>query len=221
VSVTLDKEYRTVLNCAAAEYEEKKSKFIATVKPVSGEDEALDFIDELRSRYWDASHNVYAYYICGKTTIQRFSDDGEPSGTAGMPVLEVIKRMDVRDIVVVVTRYYGGINLGASGLIRAYSKSASLGIEAARIITKKLCTRINLTVEYNLFGKVQNMLMSKGVVIADSVFGQDAEISVYVPVNEVENFCRQVIEITNDRILLESKDNAYITLDEKGNLISI
>lgn len=217
----LDKEYRTVFNCASAEYEEKKSRFIATVKPVSSEEEALDFINELRSKYWDATHNVYSYYICGNTIIQRFSDDGEPSGTAGMPVLEVIKRMDVRNLVVVVTRYYGGTNLGASGLIRAYSKSASLGIEAAKIVTKKLCTKVNLTVEYNLFGKVQNMLISKGVVIKDSVFGQDVEILVYIPVDEVEHFCQQIIEVTNDRILLECKDNTYITLDDNGNLISI
>jgi len=130
-------QYKTISKEATVEMEEKKSRFIANVKPVSSEEEALEFINNIRAKYWDATHNVYAYYISGENIIQRFSDDGEPSGTAGMPVLEVIKRMELKDLVVVVTRYFGGILLGASGLVRAYSKSAALGIEAAGIVTKK------------------------------------------------------------------------------------
>jgi len=102
----LEKEYKTVLNHVVYEIEEKKSRFIASVRPVSTEEEAVEFIEELKSKYWDATHNVYAYYIGGKNIIQKFSDDGEPSGTAGLPVLEVIKRMGLRDVAVVVTRYF-------------------------------------------------------------------------------------------------------------------
>jgi uncharacterized YigZ family protein len=116
----MEKEYRTVLSEAAVEIEEKKSRFIASVKPVSTEEEAFEFINLLKSKYWNATHNVYAYYINGDIPAQKFSDDGEPSGTAGMPVLETIKRFDVQNLVIVVTRYFGGIKLGAAGLVRAY-----------------------------------------------------------------------------------------------------
>jgi len=180
----MELEYKTVLREAIAEFEEKKSRFIASVKPVSNEEEALEFINRIKSRYWDATHNVYAYYIGGDVTAQRFSDDGEPSGTAGMPVLEVIKRIGVRDLVVVVTRYFGGILLGASGLVRAYSRSATLGIEAAGIVRKSLCTEVIAIVEYALWGKVQNLIQKKGYLINGITYGQDIEISVFVPANE-------------------------------------
>ena len=137
----MQKEYRTVAAEAFAEFEEKKSKFIATVKPVASEEEAAAFISGLKSRYWNASHNVYAYYICGDNILQKFSDDGEPSGTAGLPVLEAVRKLAVQDVAVVVTRYFGGTLLGAAGLVRAYGRSATLGIEAAGIIKKQLCIK--------------------------------------------------------------------------------
>ncbi|HOQ06313.1 MAG TPA: YigZ family protein, partial [Clostridiales bacterium] len=132
------KDYLTVSKEAVAEIEEKKSRFIATVRPVSSEQEAQDFINRLKARYWDATHNVYAYYICAGNVVQKFSDDGEPSGTAGLPVLEAIKKTGVQDVAVVVTRYFGGTLLGASGLVRAYGRSAALGIDAAGIVRKML-----------------------------------------------------------------------------------
>ena len=155
----MQKIFRTVLKEASVEMEEKKSRFIASVKPVASEEEALEFISCMKAKYWDASHNVYAYLVEGETTAQRFSDDGEPSGTAGMPVVEVIKRMEVQDLVVVVTRYFGGTLLGAAGLIRAYRKSASLGIEAAGIVKRLLCVEMSVVMEYSLLGKVQNLIV--------------------------------------------------------------
>lgn len=219
--IELDKEYKTVLNFAQSEIEEKKSRFIASVKPVSSEEEALEFINQLKSKYWDATHNVYAYYIGGNNIVQRFSDDGEPSGTAGMPILEIIKRMEVRNLVVVVTRYFGGTLLGAAGLIRAYSKSASTGIEAAQVITKKLCKQVKLTVEYTMLGKVQSFLVSHGYIIKDVIYAQDVEIIVFVSVDEVEVFTGLIVETTNARSLIETGDSVYISLDLKGKLISI
>ncbi|NLD48155.1 MAG: YigZ family protein [Clostridiaceae bacterium] len=216
----MDKEYKTVLNFAQSETEEKKSRFIASVKPVSSEEEALAFISQLKSKYWDATHNVYSYYIGGNNIVQRFSDDGEPSGTAGMPILEIIKRMEVRDLVVVSTRYFGGTLLGAAGLIRAYSKSASTGIEAAQVITKKLCKKVKLTVEYTMFGKVQSLLASHGFIIKDTIYAQDVEIIVFVPIDEVDGFTGLITEATNARALMETGDNVYITLDLKGKLIT-
>lgn len=215
----MDKEYKTVLNLAVYEIEEKKSRFIASVKPVSTEDEAVRFIEELKSKCWDATHNVYAYHIGGKSIIQRFSDDGEPSGTAGLPMLEVIKKMDLRDLVVVVTRYFGGTLLGAAGLIRAYSKSASMGIEAAEIVTKRLCTEVNIVLEYTLFGKVQNALISRGFTIKDVIYEQDVEIIVFVPKDDIEDFVDMINEVTNARAILQTGENCYITLDSKGNII--
>jgi len=215
----LDKEYKTVLNHAVYEIDEKKSRFIASVKPVSTEDEAIRFINDLKSKYWDATHNVYAYYIGGINIIQRFSDDGEPSGTAGLPVLEVIKRMEVRDLVVVVTRYFGGTLLGASGLIRAYGKSASLGIEAAQIVRRKLCREITVILEYTLLGKVQSLLVSKGFLIKDVIYEQDVKITVFIPEDEVEAFINFITETTNAKAIVEMGQKTYVTLDLQGKVI--
>jgi uncharacterized YigZ family protein len=215
----LQKVYKTVLKPAVAEYEEKKSRFIATVKPVSVEEDAVALISELKTKYWDASHNVYCYHIVGNNTIQRYSDDGEPSGTAGVPILEVMKRTGVQNLVVVVTRYFGGTLLGAAGLIRAYGKSAALGIEAAGIVQKQLCLEISIMMEYTLFGKVQNLLLTRGYTIKDTVFSQDVELIVYIPVGEEEVFEALVVEATNARAVLEKGEKVYITVDMEGKLI--
>jgi len=208
----LQKEFKTVSKLATAQMEEKKSRFITSVKPVETEEEAVQFINSLKSKYWDATHNVYSYLICGDSTIQRFSDDGEPSGTAGMPVLEVIKRMGVQDLVVVVTRYFGGTQLGASGLIRAYSKSASLGIDAAGIINKQLCFYVSILIEYTQFGMVQSLLIANGYLINNVRYQQNVEIELFVPVDDIETFSRLITEATNANALLEIGDKVYITL---------
>jgi len=205
-------QYKTISKEATVEMEEKKSRFIANVKPVSSEEEALEFINNIRAKYWDATHNVYAYYISGENIIQRFSDDGEPSGTAGMPVLEVIKRMELKDLVVVVTRYFGGILLGASGLVRAYSKSAALGIEAAGIVTKKLCRLINIVVDYSAFGKIQNKIMNEGYSIKDIQYAQDVEISVLIPLEDVNAFIEYVNDAANGNVLIDMGESEYVTL---------
>ncbi len=214
------KQYKTVLNRASCEIEEKKSRFIATVRPIKTEEEALELISELKSKYWDASHNVYAYYLNGDTVIQRFSDDGEPSGTAGIPVLEAIKRSGIQNVVVVVTRYFGGTLLGASGLIRTYAKSASAGIESSGIVCKKLCDEVSIVVEYTLLGKVQNIISIKEYTIKENIYEQDAEIRVYIPVDETEAFTAELIEATNARVLIDTGKKSYITVDLSGKLIS-
>ena len=215
----MQKEYNTVLNHVIVEMVEKKSRFLASVKHIDEEGEAIRFISELKAKHWDASHNVSSYYLGGDNIIQRFSDDGEPSGTAGMPVLEVIKKIEVQNLVIVVTRYFGGTLLGTGGLIRAYSKSAVLGIEAAGIIKKQLCTLINIIAEYTLFGKIQNFLMINCYPIKEVVYNQDVEIKVYVKVDNVENFSEAIIEITNARAIMEYGDNTYISLNKSGKLL--
>ncbi len=212
-------EFKTVLNTAATEFEEKKSKFITNVKPVSSEEDAVEFINEIKARHWNATHNVYAYSINGDSLIQRYSDDGEPSGTAGMPALEVIRRTGVQNVAVVVTRYFGGTLLGASGLIRAYSHGASLGLEAAEVVTRKLCVNINIMLEYTLFGKLQNMLMTNNNIIKDIQYGQDVELTVLIEDGSEEALIREIVENTNGRAIIECGEKEYITLNGEGKLI--
>ncbi|HHY23339.1 MAG TPA: YigZ family protein [Clostridiaceae bacterium] len=203
-------EYKTVLNYAIAEFEERKSRFISTVKPVTTEEEAIEFINQLKSKYWDASHNVYAYCIGGGNIIQRFSDDGEPSGTAGLPVLEVIKRMELQDVVVVVTRYFGGIQLGASGLVRAYAKSASLGIEASGVVTKKLCKEVYVMLEYPVFDKVRNQVINYGYTIKDIKYTQNVDMIIMVPIDEMDRFDEYINEATNGEALVTVGEKEYV-----------
>jgi uncharacterized YigZ family protein len=205
------KDYLTVSKEAAAEIEEKKSRFIATARPVSSEQEAQDFINRLKARYWDATHNVYAYYICAGNVVQKFSDDGEPSGTAGLPVLEAIKKAGVQDVAVVVTRYFGGTLLGASGLVRAYGKSASLGIEAAGIVRKMLCVETCIAMEYSLLGKLQAVMASKGYSVKDTTYTDNVVMEVYVPVDEFDPFSAMVTEASNGRAVISPGEKVYIT----------
>jgi len=208
----MELEYKTVAKEATAEIEEKKSRFIASVKPVDNEEEAAEFINKIKGKYWDATHNVYAYYICNDGVRQKYSDDGEPSGTAGMPVLEAIKKLDVRDVVVVVTRYFGGTLLGAAGLVRAYGKSAITGLEAAGIIKKQLCEKVQLTIEYELLGKMRNMIEAAGYAIAGMEYGQDVGMSVYVPLQEYDRFVSKVNEAANARVLIAKGGMKYVVL---------
>lgn len=207
------KEYLTISHEAVAELEERKSRFIATVRPVTSEETANNFISELKAKYWNASHNVYAYYICANNVLQKFSDDGEPSGTAGLPVLEAIKKSDLQDIAVVVTRYFGGTKLGAAGLVRAYGKSAMMGIRAAGIVKKQLCIQAELTMEYTLLGKVQAVVASKGYRVKDTIYAQDVDMVVYIPLDEIEEFASSVNEATNGQALIGIGEKAYIAIE--------
>lgn len=206
------KEYLTVSREASAELEEKKSRFIATVRPVADEEEAHGFIEALRSKYWNATHNVYAYYICGGNLQQKFSDDGEPSGTAGLPVLEAIKKLEVQDTAVVVTRYFGGTLLGASGLVRAYGKSAVMGLEAAGIVKRQLCIETGIALDYSLLGKLQALAASKGYRVKDTIYAQDVDMYLYIPVDEFEAFSALVTEATNARAIVYAGEKSYITI---------
>lgn len=207
------KDYLTVSKEAVAETEEKKSRFIATVRPVSTEEEAQAFISGLKAKYWNATHNVYAYYICAENVQQKFSDDGEPSGTAGLPVLEAIKKLDVQDCAVVVTRYFGGTLLGASGLVRAYGKCAALGIEAAGIIRKQLCIQADVLIDYSMLGKLQAVAAAQGYMIKDTIYAQDVHMQIYVPVDEIEAFSAVVTEASNGRALITIGEKVYVTKD--------
>jgi len=206
-------EFQTILNCASAEIEIKKSKFISSVKPVSCESEAKGFIDTIKSTYWNATHNVYCYNvgIPNASISQRYSDDGEPSGTAGIPVLEVIRRLDLHNIVVVVTRYFGGSLLGTAGLVRAYSKSAMAGIAAAKVIAKKLCCQVDVRCDYSMFGKLRAILeAARNNVITDILYHQGVTLKVLIPVNNFAKLEKQMLEITHSSININKNGSEYV-----------
>lgn len=162
-------EYLTVKEEDSDQFVEKKSRFIGTCRPVKTEEEALDFIARMKSKYWDASHNVYAY-ILRENGVQRFSDDGEPQGTAGIPVMDTLKKAGVVDVAVVATRYFGGILLGGGGLIRAYSHTATIALAAARKVAMRECLLLELPCDYGFYGKAAGLIPECGGVVDDTQF---------------------------------------------------
>lgn len=200
--------YKTVLGEGVDELIEKRSRFIATVKPVKTEAEALEFVEALRKKYWDAGHNVYAYVI-EENNIQRYSDDGEPAGTAGMPVFDMIRKEGLCNIAVVVTRYFGGILLGTGGLVHAYSKAAKLGIEAATPVTMVLCREIVISCDYSLLGRVQSEICGQGFAMGEVEYADFVKVRAYVPTAQTEKFAADLIDKTNGRIGIEEGDVGY------------
>lgn len=192
----LDKEFFTVLDATENLYEEKKSRFIANLKHVVSEDEALCFIESIKKKYKDATHNTFACDILSGVNKQKYSDDGEPQGTAGVVILEVLKKRELKNIVVVVTRYFGGVMLGAGGLARAYSKAASLCLDKAEIIKKVYCTIIEIKVDYNLSGKVQNFLLTNKYYVENVEYTDIVTFKVIIPVDIVERLESQILDHT-------------------------
>ena len=203
------KTYRTVEQLGQAEIVIEKSTFIGYAKPVSNEEEALAFIQEIKKKHRDATHNVPAYVLGEHNEIQRCNDDGEPSGTAGVPVLEVLKKEDVRDVVVVGTRYFGGIKLGTGGLVRAYTRGAKIALEAAKIITKVLYQVIVVTVDYTMLGALQNQLRLNQYDTKDIIYDELVHLHVWVDQDDVANFKAQIIEWTNGRAVLADGEISY------------
>ena len=163
-------QYNTVLEGGTGEIVEKKSRFIATVRPVKNEEEALVFLEEMRKKYWDARHNCYAYSIGKNREFTRCSDDGEPSGTAGRPMLDVILGEDIYNVAVVVTRYFGGVLLGTGGLVRAYSKAMQEGLAGSLVIEKKKGISLKVTTDYTGIGKIQYIAGERQIPILDSEY---------------------------------------------------
>ena len=188
-------EYKTVKQRGYAEYEDRKSRFIANVFPVETEEKALEILNAVKKKYSDARHNVYAYVV-RENNIQRYSDDGEPSGTAGMPVLDTIRKRGLTDMIVVVTRYFGGTLLGTGGLVHAYGKSASEGIENAQPVTRKLCDIYSVTVDYTMSGKIEYSLQGSEYIIEDIAYTDAVTFTVCVPSGEGEKFVKEMTEIS-------------------------
>lgn len=176
-----------------------KSKFIGSACPVNTEEEALEFINKIKREFKDATHNVYAYVIGKNSGIQRFSDDGEPSGTAGMPVLNVIKQEDLKNVAVVVTRYFGGVLLGAGGLVRAYTKGAKIGLDSGIIVDKNLFYDVLFKVDYTLLGKMENELFKNNFIVIDKVYEESVLFKLISETENLDNLKTLVAEITGGK----------------------
>ncbi|MBN9648439.1 YigZ family protein [Terrisporobacter glycolicus] len=210
--------YKTLHKFGSDEYIVEKSTFIGYAKSINTEQEAIDFVNEIKKKHKDATHNVWAYTVGENMNIQRYSDDGEPQGTAGIPTLEVIKKEDLRDVVVVVTRYFGGIKLGAGGLVRAYTKGAKIGIEAGIVIEKVKYTEVRIKIEYTQLGKIQNEIMNLGFTVKDTVYSEDVEIIVYSKVKDVQSLTERMIDITSGTADVSLGDEYYLS-EKDGELI--
>ena len=191
--------YKTLSCQAQDEYIVKHSRFIGYAKPVKTEKEAQEFIGEISKKHWDAKHNVYAYSI-REGGIKRYSDDGEPQGTAGMPVLNVILQEDITDCVVVVTRYFGGILLGGGGLVRAYTHSAKIGIDAAGIITLSKWTVCKISCDYTFYGKLETFIRDFGGVIENTDFGENVTLEFRIEKGTEDAFDKKLKDLTNGKI---------------------
>ncbi len=192
-------EYYVPASDASAEFIERKSRFIGTIWRVETEEEALRHIKEMNEKHRDATHNVYAYII-KENNIMRYSDNGEPQGTAGMPTLEVLRREGITNVLCVVTRYFGGILLGAGGLVRAYAHSAKIALDAAGVSVMRQWTQMLLEVPYNWQERVKLRIEEKGGIIESTDFGASVLFDICVPSETVEEFTADIIDFTNGNV---------------------
>ncbi len=202
-------QYRTVYEGGEGEITEKKSRFIATVHPVEREEEALAFLEEMKKKYWDARHNCYVYSIGMNREFTRCSDDGEPSGTAGRPMLDVILGEDIYNVAVVVTRYFGGVLLGTGGLVRAYSKAVQEGLVASKVILKQKGIALKITTDYTGLGKIQYIAGERNIPVLDSEYTDKVVMKLLVPVQDVGSVQKAITEGTNGRAGIEKDQELY------------
>lgn len=210
--------YKTLHEYGEDEIIIEKSTFIGYAKPIKTEEEAVEFINEIKKKHKDATHNVWAYTVGQNMNIQRYSDDGEPQGTAGIPTLEVIKKENLRDVVVVVTRYFGGVKLGAGGLVRAYTKGAKVGIDAAKVIQKVMYQEVKIKIDYTQLGRVQNEIMNMNYFVKDTIYEDNVEIIVYSRLEEIENLIEKMTDITSATAKIVLGEEFYLS-EQDGKII--
>ncbi|MCH5261650.1 MAG: YigZ family protein [Lachnospiraceae bacterium] len=198
--------YKIIEYGGMGEIEEKKSRFIAHVAAVSTEEEALAFIEAKKKQFWDARHNCYAYVLGEQAQTMRFSDDGEPTGTAGRPILEVLVGSGIRNIIVVVTRYFGGTLLGTGGLVRAYTKAAQAGIAASVVRTMCCGFEMSIVTDYNGIGKVQYLLGVRGISTEDADYGEQVTVRVNIPYEDKDGVIKQITDATAGKAMITVSD---------------
>lgn len=206
-------EYYTVKHAGQDELMIQKSRFIGYVRRVETEEAAQAFIEEIKKKHYDATHNCSAYIIGEHDQIQKANDDGEPSGTAGIPMLEVLKKMKLKDTAVVVTRYFGGIKLGAGGLIRAYGNTTSQAIKTTGIVKRQLMQGISITVEYPLLGKLENEIRQSEHILDGIDYQEKVNFHVYVKKGTEDTFIDWITDLTNDQADMKQTKLTYIEID--------
>lgn len=206
--------YKIVFQAGEGEIVEKKSRFIASVAPAGSEQEAVSFIESVRKRHYDARHNCPAFVIGKNREISRCSDDGEPGGTAGKPILEVINAMGLTDTVVVVTRYFGGILLGTGGLVRAYTEAAKAGLANAGIATMRYGSLLSISTDYTDFGRIQYLLGNRKIPILDSQYTDRVGLKIRIPQEDVEGLMKELAESTGARAGIEILEKSYYMTKE-------
>ena len=204
----MNKDYKTVANEASDEFVEKRSRLIGYVKPVRTEEEAVAFINQKRSEHWDARHNVYAYSL-REGNIKRYSDDGEPSGTAGMPVLDVIVKNEIYDVCVVVTRYFGGVLLGTGGLVRAYSQGSKIALESGGVVLMQSCLLCETSCSYTRYGKVSSLIMESGATVDDTIYESDVKIKFHIPPGMLDGLNKKLADATSGEVQAVSDGESY------------
>ncbi|WP_122645309.1 YigZ family protein [Enterococcus mediterraneensis] len=203
-------EYFTIKEDGQAEIEIKKSRFICTLKRVESEEHAKEFIQSIKKEHWKANHNCSAFLIGEKNEIQRSSDDGEPSGTAGVPMLEVLKKNNLINVAAVVTRYFGGTKLGAGGLIRAYSHAVSNGLQEVGVVHGRLQQEVRVTIAYPLLGKLQNFLEKQAITVSDTSFTTEVIVSCMIDEKQLSHFYDQVTDLLNGAVQFEKGAVSYV-----------
>lgn len=200
--------YYTISKPANASFIEKRSEFIGYIAPVKTNDEAVDFVNSIKAMHRKAKHNVYAY-ILRDDNISRYSDDGEPQGTAGVPVLDVLQKRGLTDVCVVVTRYFGGILLGGGGLVRAYSHAASLACDSAHIMNMCLCRRLKIKTDYGMYGKISYILPNYDTITVNSDFGTEITLEILVLSEKKDALLNDITETTNGSANVEELEELF------------
>lgn len=200
--------YKTICEKAEASFVEKKSEFIGYIAPVKTNDEAVEFINSIKAMHRKATHNVYAY-VLRQDNITRYSDDGEPQGTAGVPVLEVLLKEGLTDVCVVVTRYFGGILLGGGGLVRAYSHGCKIAVDAARVMDMCTCYELLIKVDYNLYGKINYILPDYEVKLLTTEFTDDVTLKLLVKSEFLKELSNEIIDITNGKVYINKSEEKF------------
>jgi len=209
------KNFKTVYQEAKSLDVINKSKFIGYIKPIKTVEEAQEFIEVIRKKHWDASHNVPVYVLGDQFQVQKYSDDGEPSGTAGVPILNILKNEGITDVVIVVTRYFGGVKLGTGGLVRAYSQSAKSALKEAQVIEMLVYQKVHVSMNYTLHGKFQNYLsLNPEYLVEDTLYTDGVETVLYVGIDDFESFKSKVIDMTNAQAVITDGDEKMLPISD-------
>lgn len=205
-------DYKTIKQFGESEIIEKKSRFLGKIKLVETEAEAIAYIESIKKQHWDARHNCFAYVIGANAETVRCSDDGEPSGTAGKPMLEVLQNQQLRNVAVVVTRYFGGVLLGTGGLVRAYTQATQEAIEKAGICTMTFVSVLTVQTDYNAIGKIKYVLAQEEILVLNEEYAADVIVTMAVPATKEEQIVKMITEVTNGKGVFERKEQIFMAL---------